>query len=74
MKHIKCLNQGVDDHQLLQNHQQLQNDVHWWLETQMTVKLVDNPLHSINVMICQILHEDLAKSRVSALFVPRYHK
>jgi len=35
----------------------------------MTLNLVEDPLHSNNVMICQILHENLAKSRLSAMFV-----
>ena len=70
IKHMKCLNQGVGYHQLLQIQQQLQNFVNWWLETQMTVNLVGDPLHSNNVMICQILHENIAKNRLSAVFVP----
>jgi len=70
MKRMKCLNQGVGCHHLLQIQQHLQNFVTWWLETQMTVNLVEDPLHSNKVMICQILHENLAKSRFSAMFVP----
>ena len=70
MKHTKYLNRGVGDHQLLQIQQRLKNFVNWWLETQMTLKLVEDPLHSNNVMICQILHDDLAKRKVSAMFVP----
>jgi hypothetical protein len=70
VKHMKCLNQEVGYHQLLQIQQQLQNFVNWWPETQMTLNLVEDSLHSNNVMICQILHENLAKSRLCALFVP----
>jgi hypothetical protein len=60
----------VGYHQLLEIQQQLQNFVNWWLETQMTLNLVEDPMHINNVMICQILHENLAKSRLSAVFVP----
>jgi hypothetical protein len=39
----------------------LQNFVYWWLETQMTVNLLEDHLHSNNVMICQFRHENLAQ-------------
>lgn len=40
----------------------------------MTLKLVEDALHSNNVMVCQILLEDLAKRGVCAMCSTQSHE